>query len=73
MAQGDQGLAIDSMESIDSIEPTTSFLPSVDELKTPEFDTDRSIDDLSNEEFESRLRALQRTEDDSLVPDLGFA
>lgn len=67
----DQGLAFESMESIDSIEPTTSFLPSPDELQTPAFETEGNIDDLSNEEFESRLRALQRTDDDSLEPSLG--
>ena len=69
-AAAEQGSAIDSMESIDSIEPTTSFLPSPDELQTPEFESGRSIDDMSNEEFESRLRALQRTDDDSLEPSL---
>jgi len=60
--------SFDSMESIDSIEPTTSFLPPVSELRTPELETRRTIDDLSSEEFESRLRSLRRTEDDSEAP-----
>lgn len=67
----DQGLAIESMESIDSIEPTTSFLPSPSEPQNSDLEANRSIDDLSNEEFESRLRALQRTDDDSLEPSFG--
>ena len=64
-----QGAAIETMESIDELDPTTSFLPrSDDQRQTSDFGTDRNIDDLSDEEFESRLRAIQRIEDDSRVP-----
>lgn len=65
-----QGSDTRTFESIDSIEPTTSFLPLPEELETPDFETGRTIDDLSEEEFESRLRSLQHTEDDSLPPAL---
>lgn len=71
--EGQGSESFESMESIDSIEPTTSFLPPTSESETPEFETGRgiddlSIDDLSTEEFESRLRSIQRTDDDSEAP-----
>ena len=58
----------DSFESIDSEEQGTSFLPPPTDSDDSQFGSNRSLDDLSNEEFESRLRELQGSTDDSKEP-----
>lgn len=55
-------------ESIDSNEPSTSFLPPPASLDDRELRTDRNLDDLTDEEFESRLLKMQGNDDDSDEP-----
>ena len=68
VAQPESLESMDPAEPMPAGEPEASFLPPATAVDDIEFQENRSIDDLTNEEFESRLRQLQGNVDDSPEP-----